>query len=242
MSIQFGGGDEESRSQTQFNLSPAQEQLVNTQNELAMFQLFLTQKALQEQEAAKTSPAAQTAAQLERRLMENALARAEGRAPVLAPEAAARIATTFGAREVEGLEAIRKQFGEMAASRGMTRGDSPIAAEEGKALADFLRGLQAARASSELDVGQTEALFNEQMRAFQESLRQQAFQNRLGLIGAQPGLGYATLGLQSAPRTQLMSGTQQQMGGGFNLGQLGQLASGVGSLYGAWRGGGGGAV
>ena len=203
MSIKFGS--ERSSQTQQVRLPPptAQESaLQQAQLEAAQFQLFMMQRAAQQEEDRQALGAPSAA---------------------ISPEEQARISTMFGQARERGVGELGKFFGQQAMARGLRPSDSPIMAEQGQSMADFLRGLEASQATTELDIGQ-------QQREFMAQLAQQAFQNRLSLAGmALPG---AALGQQmfqqrlaGAPQTQRYSGTSR--GGGFDIGQM---ASGFGAM------------
>lgn len=195
MSIKFGS--ESGRQTQQVRLPPptAQETaLQQAQLEAAQFQLFMLQRAAQQEETRQGAGAPMAG---------------------LSPEEQARISTLFGAARERGTGELGKFFGQQAMARGLRPSDSPILAEQGQAMADFLRGLEAAQAGTEIDVG-------EQQRQFQAQLAQQAFMNRLSLAGqGLPGLALGqqmfSQRLAGAPQTQRYSGTSR--GGGFDLGQ-----------------------
>lgn len=118
---------------------------------------------------------------------QRALAILRGESPPLLPGQQERINTVFG-RAAEEAQMGLRTFGEdLAASRGMTVSDSPIGGELLRQGEQLARGLAAAKAGAELNVGQTEQQFGEAVRQFQENLRQRAFQNRLALTGVAGG-------------------------------------------------------
>lgn len=242
MSWNFGSSDSKQAGGgttiVQMPAASADEQEIRRLNlEIAKRQISAFDKAAAEQEADAGSPLRGKQQELELLATEQLLRRLRGESPVLTPEAQQRIATVYDARREEGMRDINRTFLEDAMARGMNVTDSPIANAKGLALGDFSRGLQAARASSELDVGSTEANFQQATQQFQNALRQQAFQNRLSLAGMTP----ASFGLQSnlfgerlaaAPRSQSTFGnlSGSTMGYGFDLGSV------LGGAGGAMRG------
>ena len=213
--------------------------------QLSKAQLAEFQRAQAERETFAASPEAAAQQRVQSLATENLLARLEGRAPVLAPEAEKRVGTAFGAAKTRGLEDLTRLANETAAMRGMTRADSPISAPYLQESGRFLQGLEGTRAQAELDVGQSEALFNQSMAEFQSRLQQQAFMNRLALAGGQfaPGAGLLAQNLfgqrlASSARRQTSTGPQDWAGG---LTGLGNFAGGTGGLLRGWSSLGGGA-
>lgn len=224
MSFQFGSSDSEQRQEAQQQqtqagttqvvipptpTSAAAEELTQLNLQIARQQIAAQQRALADSEAFAASPLGQRQRQLEETVTNNLLARMNGTAPVLSPEAQGRIDTAFNARRTEGLRDINRTFEEDAAARGLNVTDSPIANAKGLALADFLRGLESAKATSSLNVGDTEANFNQALAQFQAGLRQQAALNRLALAGNAP----ASFGLQQSLFGQGLATGQRQMSG-----------------------------
>lgn len=252
MSSLFGGG--KSKTTTVISLPPksaAEQRLEELQLKLTERQLAEFEAAQEEEKGRRASPEFAAQQRLESLATEQLLARLEGRAPVLPAAAQERIGRTFELSKRRGTETLRQQLNEMAAARGLLPTDTPAAAPFAREERELLEGLETARAGAELDVGQTEALFAQQLQQFQQALRQQAFQNRLALATGQIGPGgsalLAGLGQQrmaAAPRTFLQTGQPgglDMLGAGVGLlGGFGGLARGLGSL--GWRplGGGGG--
>jgi hypothetical protein len=144
---------------------------------------------------------------------------------VLSPEAQQRIDTAFGATQSQGETDLMRFAQELAGQRGMRLSDSPIGNEALRQRNIFGQQLAGQKAASELDVGQTEANFDQAIRAFQAQLSQQAFMNRLSLSSGTP----ASFGLQSqlfgerlaaAPRSMTSFGSGTQWNTGVDLGQL----------------------
>jgi len=118
------------------------------------------------------------------------------------------------AREM-GEEDIQRFATELAGRRGFERTDSPIANAAFKAQTDLTTGLRSAEAASLLDVGQRNQFFGQALREFgegqnlnrlnsiltvqdfQNTLRQQATQNRLSLAGFAGGLAGQTGALRA---------------------------------------------
>ena len=213
-------------------LEAAQEARVG---EISQLQLEELKGAKAEREAFAASPEAAAQKRVQALATENLLARLEGRSPVLPPEAEARVGTAFGAAKTRGLEDLTRLANETAAMRGMTRADSPISAPFLQESGRFIQGLEGTRAQAELDVGQTEAFFNQSLADFQSRLQQQAFMNRLALAGGQfaPQAGMMAQNLfeqrlASAPRSRTLRefpSTLALAQGYTNLG--GQLAGGI---------------
>jgi len=130
---------------------------------------------------------------------QRALAILKGEAPPLSPQQEKFIDESFAEAERVATQKLRSFADELAATRGLRVTDTPIgevALREGANLGAQLSG---ARAVAKLDASQTQQAFGESVRQFQESLKQQAFMNRLALTGTagQPGatLGAANLAL-----------------------------------------------
>ena len=147
-----------------------------------------------------------------------------GKAPVLSAEQEAQIEKYYGAAKEQGQRDIRQFAEEMAASRGLRLTDTPIGAEVLGREKEFAQALEGAKAGAKLTLGQSEQAFTQGVAQFQESLRQQAFQNRLALMGraGAPGLPASTGNISSLLSNALTSAaggrgsTQTQTGPGFN--------------------------
>lgn len=167
--------------------------------ELASFQRaqLVRQESLEKQLLEAVKPVPETAEQKEIRDLseKRALAILRGDAPVLSPQQSELIETTFTSAEEEAQTSLR-QFGEeLAASRGLRLTDAPIGAEIARAGTALASSLASSKAGAKLEAGRTQQLFQENVRQFQEALRQQAFQNRLALSGRDsPGLNLAAVG------------------------------------------------
>lgn len=258
MSIQFGGGSQEQKQKSQqqgtttttINMPATPEtagaaELNQLNIQLAKSQIAAQQKALADAQAFSSSPLGQDQAALEAAVTKNLLARINGTAPVLSPEAQARIDTAFNASRVSGEKDINRSFLEDANARGLSITDTAIANAKGSALADFLRGLESAKATSALNVGDTEANFNQGLAQFQAALRNQAAMNRMAMASNSPasfGLANSLFGqgLSTAGRTQTgnifgsgnQSGTNSFWGYGQNAQQTGQGIGAIGGLFG----------
>jgi len=243
----FGGGT--TKSTTVLQIPPpsaAETQQQQAVAELSSLQLDEFKRAQAEREAQAASPLAASQGRLEQLATDQLLARLEGRAPVLTPEAQQRIGTAYDLAQRRGGEAIKKSATEAAQMRGMTIADSPMAAEYLRQQRELTEGLGAARATSELDVGQTEANFAQSLAAFQNQLKQQAFMNRMALAtgNVSPASGALMQNLfgqrmAAAPQSQTI---RNPMNVAQGLQGIGSLASGFGGLayglggYGGWGG------
>lgn len=190
--------------------------------------------ATAQQTAFETSPVGQQQKQLEALATQNLLDRLTGKAPVLAPEAQQRIDTAFGATQAQGESDLLRFAEQLAGQRGLRLSDSPIGAEALRQRTIFGQQLAGQKAASELDVGQTEANFDQAIRAFQANLAQQAFMNRLSLAGSTP----ASFGLQSQLFGERLAGASKSFRGkqfgteqGFGL-DLAAILSGGGQALG----------
>lgn len=242
MSFQFGSSQQKQRGGGTQTIQlpapgPGQQELERLSIELAQEQLKSLRGIVAEQQAFATSPEAEKQRRVLELATEQILARLEGRAPVLSPAAEQRIGTAFPTAERRGQESIRRFGEEAAGARGMRLTDSPIGAEALRQSRELTEGLGAARAGAELDVGQTEALFAQSLRDFQNRLQQQALMNRLAMSATAP----AAFGLQqqlfaqriaASPRTFSqfgnLSGSQWQAG--ISATDVGRLAMGAGAL------------
>lgn len=148
------------------------------------------------------------------------LAFLEGRTPPLTAGQTQRLDTLFGTQREEGQDEIRRFAEEIAGQRGLKLSDTPIGGEAVRAGERLERGLRGARAAAELDITQAETLFSESTRQFQEGLRQQAFMNRLALVGATPQGSGLLVGRGSLP----ISSTGGLLGPADNTGLLGVLS------------------
>jgi len=231
----FGGGETKSTTVLQIPAASAAEtQQQQAVAELSSLQLDEFKRAQAEREAQAASPLTAAQGRLEQLATDQLLARLEGRAPVLTPEAQQRIGTAYDLAQRRGGEAIKKSATEAAQMRGMTIADSPMAAEYLRQQRELTEGLGAARATSELDVGQTEANFAQSLAAFQNQLKQQAFMNRMALAtgNVSPASGALMQNLfgqrmAAAPQSQTI---RNPMNWAQGLTGLGQFAGGTGGL------------
>lgn len=239
----FGGG--RTRTTTQINI-PGPSALETRQQEqvaeLTRLQLDEFRRAQAEREAQAGSPLTAAQGRLEALATEQLLARLEGRAPVLPEAARQRIAQTYGLAQRRGGEALTQAAREAASARGMTIADSPAAADFLRQQRELTEGLESARATSELDVGQTEAAFAQSLAQFQNQLRQQAFMNRMALATGQvaPAGGALMQNLfgqrmAAAPQSQILRSplniSQGLTGIGQAAGGLGGLLRGLGVFF-----------
>lgn len=210
--------------------------------DLAKKQSALFDKQTADQEAFAASPEGQMEQKIQKAANENIYARLTGTSPVLSPEAQARVNTAYGATQSQGESDLMRFAEQLAGQRGMRLSDSPIGGEALRQRTLFGSQLAGQKAASELDVGNTEANFDQAIRAFQAQLSQQAFMNRLSLSSASP----ASYGLQSqlfgerlaaAPRSMTSFGSGTQWNTGFDLGQM---MYGAGNMGARFPGGGGG--
>lgn len=132
----------------------------------------------------------------------------QGKAPVLSPEQQARINTAYGAAEAEGTAGIRQFAEEAAASRGMALTDSPIGAQVLPEVRKLQQNLAGAKASAELNAGTAEQTFNQTIQEFQANLRQQAYNNRLALLGQGSGTGLTQIPTTNPTLANISQGDQ----------------------------------
>lgn len=151
-------------------------------------------------------------------------ARLTGKA-FLTPAEQSALDTLYGQSKTAGEEALTQYGQEVAAQRGLRTSDSPIGNEMVRERGRLELGLQAAKATSSLDLANSQKTFEEGIRQFQEGLRQQAFNNRLALSTAAP-LSFNLANALASQRFQGISqgstsNTSNQLG-------FGQVASGIG--------------
>ena len=169
-------------------LAAEQMPLLKEQTALAREQLAITRKAGALQESLVEQALRElegTPEEREIRTLSNqrALAVLKGEAPPLSAGQQERINTVFGRAAEEAQGSLRTFGEELAASRGLRLTDTPIGGEVLRQGRELAASLAASKAGAELNVGQTEQVFAENVRQFQEQLRQQAFQNRMALTG-----------------------------------------------------------
>lgn len=141
---------------------------------------------------------------------------------------------------------------ELANSRGLRLTDSPIMNEAGTLVqagedqkASLIKNLRAGEASAALNfplaanqvmsgINLNQQQLADATKAFQADLRQRAFQNRLALSGqtAQTGIGLSSIANTTGAISALAGarGKTQTTSGSPGLGEIGQLASGIGAL------------
>lgn len=151
----------------------------------------------------------ETGKEIQRLSEQRTLAQLRGEAPSISPQEEQFIEEQFSAAATEAKGAVRQFAEELAASRGLRLTDSPIGGEALRVGGDIATRLAGAKAQSKLQAGEAQRLFQEQISQFQSQLRQQAFQNRLTLLGRQaptsallggiatPGLGLGATGAPS---------------------------------------------
>lgn len=238
-----GGGGGEQKSTTVLQTPPP------TADELALQQinLQLAERQVRQFDELENFVKSQQDDPINQEIRDLQLARLRGEAIPLSPEQTAQLDTLFEDRRQQGFEDISRFARESAAARGLRQSDSPIVNSGLDQLSKFQRGLQSARAGAELDFGNRNALFQQQAAEFQNGLQQQAFLNRQSLANPNPigiPLAATLAGLRTGNRTK----DQTVTGGGANtlqstgslLGGAGGLASGAGSILGAFNFGGGG--
>lgn len=215
---------------------PQQKELLKAQTSAALSQVELFRSSMKLLE--------ETPAQKEIRELseQRAIATLKGEAPPLSPQQEKQIEGLYGAAETAGQRGIRQFAEELAASRGLRLTDTPIGAEVLTKEREFQEALQGAKAGAKLNVGQSQQVFTENVRQFQEGLRQTAFQNRLALVGrsATPTFATGLAGTSAAQISPLLSTlsqeriagatkTQTESGGGTDLAGIGSLLGGAGS-------------
>ena len=236
MSINFGGGSSKQKSQVTLPPRTAEEtELLDVQRQVAQIQLRQLQQGEADAAAEAASPLRKTQTRVEELATQQLLDRLEGRAPVLPEAAAKRIGQRFDLAQRRGSESLKTFSEELAGMRGMRPTDSPIGGDVLRQQRELTEGLESARAGSELDFGQTEALFAQSLSNFQNQLRQQAFQNRLAMAGvnAAPGaLGTMQnlFGQRLAAAPQMQRGSWNQWQAGISGKDVGGLMMGAGAL------------
>jgi len=132
----------------------------------------------------------------------------------------------YGTSQKRGQENIREFMAELSGSRGMDIKDSsPMAREAARASADLTEGLEGSRAVAELDFGERSRAFGQELRGFQEGLRQRAFDNRMT---SSSGFGNAAGQLG---QLRGMQKTTKSKGGGGGM-DVGGMIGGIGSAVG----------
>jgi hypothetical protein len=235
MSVNFGGGSK--REKVNINLpqqapGSGNAELDALNLEIARLSADEYKKAAADRAAYDASPLSATHKAIEEKAAANLLARLTGQAPVLSPEEQARVDTVFGTTQARGEEDLMRFARDLADARGMSTADSPIHDVSLQERRKFGEGMASSKAAAELDLGNTNAIFNQGLMEFQERLRQQAYMNRLALSQMQPGsqaFGNQLFGqrLGSAKRTS--HGSFSNWGVGMDIGQI---AGGIGALGG----------
>lgn len=223
--------------------SPQEKKLRDLNLKIAQMQLAQFEAATKQSAEEAASPLTAKKQQLESAAIDNLLARINGTAPVISPEAQQRLDTIYGNTLGQGEQDILRFGRDMAASRGMALTDSPIGGEVTQRQADLVQRLGAAKAGSALDYGNTDALFQQASAQFAQQLQDRAFQNRMAMATMTPapyGLQQSLFGerLAAAPRSM----TQFGSGTGYGYGLSGNDIAGYGKGYTSFRnpsGGGG---
>jgi len=150
----------------------------------------------------------------------------------LTDEDRSNIDTIYNEQIRRGSGDILNFANQQAAQRGMTLTDSPIGKEALRAGTDLELGLRSAQAGAYLNKGQANQLFGQELRNFQEQLKQQAFANRAGISEQflQSGLGLGRTRFQSAGQSTISSG-------GGSGGLTNALIGAGGSMAGGYLGG-----
>lgn len=157
----------------------------------------------------------------------------------LTPQEQAQLDKMYDTATTRGNEELTRYAQEVAGQRGMRVSDSPIGNEIVREKGRLTQGLEAAKASSSLDLVQGQKTFEESIRQFQAGLAQQAFQNRLSLASAAP-LSFNLAGALAQQRfagisQSTTSKTSNSLGIGEALSGIGGLGAGLGIGYGAFK-------
>ena len=184
---------------------PAQKELLKAQTDAALQQVQLFKSAIPLLEPTDTQK------EIQRLSDEKALAVLQGKAPQLSPEQQANVDQIYASAEAEGQRGLRRFSEELASSRGLSLTDTPVADVAVREARNLSQGLAGAKAAATLNVGQAQQQFDESVRQFQETLKQQAYQNRLSLIGRTPGSGQPTLTTGGQP-TQTFAAVSPLLG------------------------------
>lgn len=115
-----------------------------------------------------------------------AIALLTGQAPQISPEQQANLDRIYGTASEHGTAELTRFAQDLATSRGMRPGDSPISDEALRQERMLQENLGSAKATATLNYGQAQQAFDETVRQFQEGLRVQSYQNRLALLGRSP--------------------------------------------------------
>lgn len=141
----------------------------------------------------------------------------------LTDEDRANIDTIYNEQIRRGSGDILNFANQQAAQRGMKLTDSPIGKDALRAAGDLELGMRGAQAGAYLNKGQANQVFGQELRNFQEQLKQQAFANRAGVSEQflQSGLGMGRERYTSAGQTTRGGGTPNTTSA---------IISGVGSM------------
>ena len=162
------------------------------------------------------------------------LNRMRGDAPVLTPGQQQQLDTVYGAARGESQSNLDQYVKQIAAMRGMSPSDSPIGGEALKQKRMLEQGLAGSKAGASLDLANAQNIFAQNTAQFAESLRQQAFMNRMALAGQNPGLALQSsmFNQRAAGATRTMSGNQNifNWGAGASAKDAGSFMMGLGGL------------
>ncbi len=179
---------------------PEQKKLLQAQTEFMLDQVKLQARTLDVLDKSLVETPMQK--QIREAAESRTLAFIEGRAPALPPGQEALIDETYAAEQKKGELDLDRFLGQMAATRGLSLTDSPVAAEAARARENLASGLAGAKARTKLEAGQKSLGFAEEVRRFQEGLKDFATQNRLALVGQPAG----RLALGTSPGQAFASG------------------------------------
>jgi hypothetical protein len=229
------GKSKQTATQTRNVAGPSPEEALLQQHNMqaAQAQAQALQQAMQQQQQYEQSPGYQQmmgigpqAAQGLQGLMQN------GGLPSQQQQSA--LQQYFQSIMAPQMQQMQQTASNEAARRGMTIADSPIGGDYLRQMANYQSQMGGQQAGQGLQLGQNMGNMYQNALNFGGQLQQNANQNRLALVNAQPG-GYGLQGqmaqnrIASAPTTTTQTGTQSQP---FSqtLGQYGQAAQGLGQL------------
>lgn len=139
------------------------------------------------------------------------------------------VSSAFGPMTVEGMAQLKQAAEEAAARRGMSLTDTPIGQPYLQSVQKFQENMGGQQAQALIGLRQQDAAFAQRIQEFQDSLRQQATTNRLGVLQslgtpeqAASVLSQLGLGAQQAALQQYGIQGQQALGMG-NLALQGAL-------------------
>jgi hypothetical protein len=236
VSINVGGGSK--RDKVNVNLpqqapGSGNAELDALNLEIARLSADEYKKAAADRAAYDASPLSATHKAIEEKAAANLLARLTGQAPVLSPEEQARVDTVFGTTQARGEEDLMRFARDLADARGMSTADSPIHDVSLQERRKFGEGMASSKAAAELDLGNTNAIFNQGLMEFQERLRQQAYMNRLALSQIQPGsqaFGNQLFGQRLGAAKRTGHSNWSTWGAGLSGSDAGGMMQGLGAL------------